>query len=129
MPSAPFLNVRRPVGWVVLLLGMVLAAGCDSTGSEVPEPEPEPEPLAACTDSTAGEYPRQNDDLLGPLSISDLGGERGVNLNDIWGWTDSQTGTEYALVGRTNGMAFVDISDPQRPVYIGEGLFLLDVTL
>ena len=68
----------------------------------------------------AGRYDCQDVQLVSFLPISDLGGEAGVNLNDIWGWTDPQTGTEYALVGRTNGMAFVDISDPQNPVYIGE---------
>ena len=29
------------------------------------------------------------------------------------------TGVEYALVGRSNGVAFVDMSDPENPVYVG----------
>ena len=73
-----------------------------------------------CEDGQAGRFGCQDVKLLSFMPISDLGGEQGVNLNDIWGWTDPQTGTEYALVGRTNGMAFVDISDPQNPVYVGE---------
>ena len=40
--------------------------------------------------------------------------------NDIWGWTDPQTGTEYALVGTENGTAFVDLSDPTRPRFVGK---------
>lgn len=68
----------------------------------------------------AGRYDCEDVQLLSFLPIKDLGGEQGVELNDIWGWKDPQTGTEYALVGRTNGMAFVDISDPQNPVYVGE---------
>jgi choice-of-anchor B domain-containing protein len=59
-------------------------------------------------------------DLQAFLPIQEIGGERGIDLNDIWGWTDPQTGTEYALVGRTDGTAFVDISDPTNPVYVGE---------
>ena len=43
----------------------------------------------------------------------------GSRTNDVWGWTDPQTGREYAIVGRSNGTAFVDISDPTDPVYLG----------
>ncbi|MEM6784746.1 MAG: choice-of-anchor B family protein [Bacteroidota bacterium] len=43
-------------------------------------------------------------------------GRRG---NDLWGWTDPQTGTEYALVGHYDGVAFVDLSDPTAPVLVG----------
>ena len=59
-------------------------------------------------------------DLQAFLPIQEIGGERGIDLNDIWGWTDPQTGTEYALVGRTDGTAFVDVSNPTNPVYVGE---------
>jgi choice-of-anchor B domain-containing protein len=41
------------------------------------------------------------------------------STNDIWGWTDSLDGKEYALLGLNNGTAFVDISDPENPVYLG----------
>jgi choice-of-anchor B domain-containing protein len=30
------------------------------------------------------------------------------------------TGREYALVGKTNGTAFVDITEPTRPVFVGQ---------
>ncbi|MDT0631915.1 choice-of-anchor B family protein [Rubrivirga sp. S365] len=40
--------------------------------------------------------------------------------NDIWGWTDPETGTEYALVGTENGTAFVDLSIPTRPRLVGK---------
>jgi choice-of-anchor B domain-containing protein len=59
-------------------------------------------------------------DLMSFLPVSAIGGKRGVQLSDIWGYTDPQTGKEYALVGRVDGTAFVDISDPSRPVYLGE---------
>ena len=41
-------------------------------------------------------------------------------MNDIWGWTDPLDGKEYALLGRTSGTAFIDITDPNNPVYLGD---------
>ena len=45
---------------------------------------------------------------------------RGIRTNDNWGWTDPETDREYALVGRNDGTAFVDITDPANPVLIGD---------
>jgi choice-of-anchor B domain-containing protein len=45
---------------------------------------------------------------------------RGVRTNDNWGWTDPETGREYALVGRNDGTSFVDITDPVNPVLVGD---------
>ena len=42
-----------------------------------------------------------------------------ISTNDIWGWEDPETGTEYALVGMNSGTSFVDISDPVSPQVIG----------
>ena len=53
------------------------------------------------------------------LPIKDIGGARGTMVNDIWGWVDPDTGREYAIVGRSDGTAFVDISDPYDPRYLG----------
>jgi choice-of-anchor B domain-containing protein len=61
-----------------------------------------------------------NVELQAFLPINEIGGGRGVNLNDIWGWTDPQTGREYALVGRTNGTSFVDVTDASNPRYLGD---------
>ncbi|QXD13955.1 choice-of-anchor B family protein [Rhodocaloribacter litoris] len=73
-----------------------------------------------CTDGEAAAFTCENVDLLSFLSVEDLGGERGVFVNDLWGWTDPETGREYALVGKNVGLAFIDVSDPTRPVYLGE---------
>ena len=59
-------------------------------------------------------------ELLSFLPIKDIGGGRGTNLNDIWGWTDPETGREYALAGRTDGTSFVDVTDPSNPKYLGD---------
>ncbi|MCP4358554.1 MAG: choice-of-anchor B family protein [Chloroflexi bacterium] len=72
-----------------------------------------------CVGGSAGSYPCQNVDLLALVPISQMGGTAGTMGNDIWGWTDPQTGKEYALMGLSNGTSFVDISDPENPVYLG----------
>ncbi|MGH2544035.1 MAG: choice-of-anchor B family protein, partial [Ardenticatenaceae bacterium] len=69
-----------------------------------------------CVDGFAGEYPCENVDLASFLPLSEIGGG---GANDIWGWTDPVTGNEYALMGRTNGTSFVDITDPENPIYLG----------
>lgn len=59
--------------------------------------------------------------LLGRLDLSEIGAV-GANVmgSDCWGWTDPQTGKEYALCGLTNATSFVDISDPTDPKYLGQ---------
>ncbi len=69
-----------------------------------------------CVNGLAGVYPCANVDLLAFLPGTSLGGG---NANDVWGWTDPLTGREYALLGLTTGTAFVDITNPQSPRYLG----------
>lgn len=70
-------------------------------------------------DGMAAQFGCGGVDILSFLPISEIGGGRGIATNDIWGWTDPDTGREYALVGRTDGTAFVDVSDPVHPRYLG----------
>ncbi len=37
--------------------------------------------------------------------------------SDVWGW--SYNGREFALMGLSNGVGFVEVTDPLNPVYIG----------
>ncbi|MEX2399822.1 MAG: choice-of-anchor B family protein [Rhodothermales bacterium] len=73
-----------------------------------------------CDDGAAGMFDCSQVNLLAFLPISELGGDRGVQLNDIWGWTDPDTGREYALVGRVDGTSFVDVTDPSNPRFLGD---------
>jgi choice-of-anchor B domain-containing protein len=91
--------------------------------SDVPT---EPVSNLDCTGGKAGPFPCSGVDLDGFLpnavlndgaAEDDMGDP--VELNDIWGWTDPQTGREYALVGKTNGTAFVDITQADAPRYLG----------
>tara|TARA_B110000116_G_scaffold253363_1_gene249974 strand:- start:3129 stop:4409 length:1281 start_codon:yes stop_codon:yes gene_type:complete len=69
-----------------------------------------------CLAGYAGDYPCKGYDLIGHLSLKNL---ETTMANDSWGWTDKETGKEYALVGVYEGTAFVDISKPDNPIYLG----------
>jgi choice-of-anchor B domain-containing protein len=73
-----------------------------------------------CEDGEVGGFACSDVDLVSFLPVESLGGQRGVQVNDLWGWRDSQTGREYAIVGRFDATAFVDVSAPENPVYLGE---------
>ena len=71
---------------------------------------------AACVNGSAAGFPCENVDMLSRVG---LGAMSSSFANDLWGWTDPETGNEYALVGLLEGTAFVDISNPTAPVYLG----------
>lgn len=70
-----------------------------------------------CVNGFAGIYPCDQVDLMSILENEVMNNVSG--LNDIWGWTDTTTCKEYALVGAIEGTAFVDVSDPLEPCYLG----------
>jgi choice-of-anchor B domain-containing protein len=74
---------------------------------------------ARCENGKIGEFTCTNMQLVAHLPVSALGGERGVWVNDVWGWTDPDTRRDYALVARRDGASFVDVTDPARPRLIG----------
>lgn len=85
-----------------------------------------PDSFAPCVRGlAAGVYPCDNVDMMSRLGLEELGA--GVPddlpqvqfLNEIWGWTDSATRTDYALIGSNAGMVVVDVSDAKRPDVIG----------
>ena len=73
-----------------------------------------------CRDDRADVFECSGVNITAFMPIKDLGGTRGTRVNDLWGWTDPETGREIAIVGRTNGTSFVDISDPYHPRYLGD---------
>ena len=77
-------------------------------------------PEVRCVDSTAAGWDCHNVDLVSFLPVSAIGGVRGMRLNDLWGWTDSTTGREYVLIGRSDGTSFVDMTDAAQPRYLGD---------
>ena len=73
-----------------------------------------------CEEGSAGLFDCSKVDLLSFVSLQELSPNRGAKMTDIWGWEDPETGSEYVLQGREDGVAFVDISDPYNPVYVGQ---------
>jgi len=73
-----------------------------------------------CAEGEAAAFACSDYDLVSFLPVADMGVPRGVNVNDIWGWADPDTGSEYALVGRKDGTSFVDVTDPLQPRYLGQ---------
>jgi choice-of-anchor B domain-containing protein len=75
--------------------------------------------LTPCNGGQAGAYPCKDVDLLSFVPLGELGATGGTTANDVWGWTDPQTGKEYAVVGLSDGVSFVDISNPENPRFLG----------
>ncbi|MDA7717141.1 choice-of-anchor B family protein [Flavobacteriaceae bacterium] len=105
----------------ILILCFILVASCqyeDYDDSKVID-----SPLATCIDGYAKisgtdyEYSCLNYDLMGHITLEEMDAEAG---NDCWGWTDSSTGREYAIMGVNNGTAFIDITDSTSPIYLGK---------
>jgi len=101
--------------------------GAWGSATELVGPPDALEPLVgeerACEDGRIGPFDCEEVELLAflpgaMLTASEHG--RGVRMNDNWGWTDSETGREYALVGRNDGTSFVDVTDPVNPVVVGD---------
>jgi choice-of-anchor B domain-containing protein len=69
-----------------------------------------------CEDGMADIFPCQKIDLASFVPLTEL---ESIWTNDVWGWTDPETGHEYALVSKFEGTAFVDITDPYDPLYLG----------
>ncbi len=106
----------------VLLACFLVGCGGGGGGSPAPTPAPPapPPPLSSgpdlCVSGNAGDFPCSGVSLRSRLAPDEMDGTGG---NDIWGWVDPDTGKEYALVGLDNGTAFVDVSDPEVPVFLG----------
>ena len=73
-----------------------------------------------CTGGFAGTYPCNDYDLLSNIPISTLANTSGTpEGSDVWGWTDPLNGNEYAIIATTNSTAFVNVTDPINPIFLG----------
>jgi choice-of-anchor B domain-containing protein len=104
--------------WAMIINGC--GGGGSSAPPTAPAPPTSPPPLstgpAPCAGGSAGDFSCAGISLRNRVSLETMDGTAG---NDIWGWFDAQSGNEYALMGMTNGTAFVDISDPEDPIFLG----------
>jgi choice-of-anchor B domain-containing protein len=73
---------------------------------------------APCVANRSGNFPCQSVSLLSHLAF-DVLQPTSTRANDIWGYTDLNTGREYAFIGVENGVAILDITDPTAPEQVG----------
>ncbi|MDO5978525.1 choice-of-anchor B family protein [Flavivirga spongiicola] len=69
-----------------------------------------------CENGFADIYPCNDYDLMAQIPLSIFGATEG---NDSWGWTDFTTDKEYALMATDANVSFVDITDTNNPIYLG----------
>jgi len=70
-----------------------------------------------CENGTAGPFDCNDVDLLSQITLATM---NSVKANDSWGWTDPLDGKEYALICLNEATAFIDVSDPLDPIYLGQ---------
>ncbi len=113
-------------GGTVMFLSRNATGAWRSTGTVFPEPDTKTfaavkgKEVMCGDEGKAGEFECGNASLLSFLPIAEIGGKRGTSMNDNWGWTDPQTNREIAILGRTDGTSFVDVTDPANPRYLGD---------
>ena len=112
---AGFLEIRdrffSSLGYCVILASLLIISSASTAWSQTYKGQ-----RIACDNGAADKYECSEVDMLSKLDMADYGA---TFANDVWGWTDPQTNKEYVLAGHWDGVAFVDISDPINPVYLG----------
>lgn len=103
----------------IITLFSSITFGCSNDDSNANDGNsPTSQSQFPCVNGFSNGYPCNGFDLMSHIPIDVLGGD-GARGNDSWGWTDPQSGKEYALVGTTTNAAFVDITDPSNPIFLG----------
>ncbi|KGJ89269.1 hypothetical protein ND16A_2162 [Thalassotalea sp. ND16A] len=67
-----------------------------------------------CDNGFAGDHPCQSLDLLAHVPLNQFS-TNPTEGNDIWGHYDLNDGKEYAIIGLSNGIGIVDVSEPSAP--------------
>lgn len=100
---------------IVILLSSFLLA----TSSFATEEADFTGPSTCLQGRAANYYGCQNVNLAAQVNLNKLG-VASISGNDIWGWTDPETGAEIAIMGLNNKTAFVDVTNPAEPVHLGD---------
>ncbi|MBV1908968.1 MAG: choice-of-anchor B family protein [Kangiellaceae bacterium] len=67
-----------------------------------------------CFNGFAGDFGCNNIDLLAHVALSDFSNNPSAG-NDIWGHYDLNDNNEYAVIGLSNGIGIVNVSNPTEP--------------
>jgi len=70
-----------------------------------------------CESGSAGDFSCNNIDLLSHIPLNSFS-TNPVDANDIWGHFDLNDNKEYALIGLSNGIGIVDVSNSDDPIII-----------
>lgn len=76
---------------------------------------------APCVNNISTGFACQSIGLLSHLSLQDLRPQSSRG-NDVWGYTDLNTRREYAIMGLENGLAVVDVTNPEAPEQVGQAV-------
>jgi choice-of-anchor B domain-containing protein len=79
-------------------------------------PIPKGTESALCQSGVSSGFACRNIEMQSRVELADIGGGTG---SDSWGWKDPQSGRYYALMARSNGTSFIDVTDPVAPLYLG----------
>lgn len=109
-------NFKFLIAICLLCLPFVSCDNKESIDIENPDDNVKTTPLAICENGFADIYPCNGYDLMSNIPLSTFGATAG---NDSWGWTDTTSGKEYAIMATNTNTVFVDISDPINPIYLG----------
>jgi choice-of-anchor B domain-containing protein len=115
----PALEVYRTDAIVEVRDAVIEGTSVNATLTDTHEPIELDERLSdlRCEDGQAGPFECDGIDLLAFVPAEEF---NGAGQSDLWGWTDEETGDEYVIIGKTNGVAFFRVTDPTDPVYLGE---------
>src|SRR5262245_459267 len=98
-------DMRTGLLFLTAFLALAASAGAQDSAFDV-----------RCVDGKAAGFPCDRVDLLAYLPLSSVGGSDGTN--DVWGF--SEGGREFVLLGLRDGTAFVEITNPTAPLYLGK---------
>ena len=117
----PRLNQSLKLGLLSMLAGVLLGGASRAHQGESDEAFGEVIPGDAasnvrCEGGVAAGFSCRGVNLLSFMPAGQFG--PGV-MNEVWGWTDDASGREFVMVGRTDAVEFVEVTDPINPAHIG----------
>jgi len=101
---------------VRLLIGVVLAIVCAGVSAENGYAALSAQPCSG--GASAGQFPCENILLQSQIKLSRFP-DHPVAASNLWGYVDPDDNREYALVGLSNQLAVVEVTNPTRPRIVG----------
>ena len=101
---------------VTIAVAAVLLTSAASSALHCEQPTQGP---ASCVNGHAGPFTCRDVDLDYWIDLAGIGGSAGDEGHAVWGWT-APGGREFAIMSRTLGTSFIEVTDPQNPIYLGD---------